>query len=96
MPGSRTRKKNWKFEEGDVTERGYWKEYQQAYEDVVNETAADNAPWYVIPADDKKNLRLLVGRVLIDELKKLPIKEPEPDDKRFKALQKLIAVIREQ
>lgn len=88
--------KNWKFEEGDVKEREFWDEYQDAYETCVNETATKNAPWYVIPADDKKNMRLLVGRVIIDELKKLPIAEPKPDDDRFKELQKLIPIIRGQ
>ncbi len=89
-------KKNWKFDEGDVTERGFWDEYQQAYEDAINATATEHAPWYVIPADDKKNMRLLVGRILINEIKKLPISEPDPDKKRFDELQKLIAVIRGQ
>lgn len=88
--------KNWKFDEGDVKERGFWDDYQRAYEDAINETAANHAPWYVIPADDKKNMRLLVGRVLIDELKKLPIAEPDPDKQRFAELQKLIPVIRGQ
>ena len=88
--------KNWKFQEGDVDERNFWDDYQDAYETCINETASDKAPWYVIPADDKKNMRLLVGRVIIDELKKLPIADPEPDDKRFKALQKLIPIIRAQ
>ncbi|WP_080059588.1 PPK2 family polyphosphate kinase [Spirosoma aerolatum] len=88
--------KNWKFEEGDVKERDFWDDYQDAYETCINETATDKAPWYVIPADDKKNMRLLVGRIIIDELKKLPIENPEPDEKRFKELQKLIAVIKAQ
>lgn len=88
--------KNWKFEEGDVTEREFWDDYQNAYEEAINETATNNAPWYVIPADDKKNMRLLVGRIVIDELKKLPIADPKPDDERFKKLQKLIPVIRKQ
>lgn len=88
--------KNWKFDEGDVKERGYWDEYQQAYEEAINETATKHAPWFVIPADDKKNMRLLVGRIIIEELKKLPIKEPKPDKKRFEELQKLIPVIRGQ
>ncbi|MGF7216657.1 PPK2 family polyphosphate:nucleotide phosphotransferase [Spirosoma lacussanchae] len=88
--------KNWKFDEGDVKERGYWDEYQQAYEEAINETATQHAPWFVIPADDKKNMRLLVGRIIIEELKKLPIKEPKPDKKRFEELQKLIPVIRGQ
>ena len=88
--------KNWKFQEGDVTEREFWDDYQDAYEEAINETAASNAPWYVVPADDKKNMRLIVGRIVIDELKKLPIAEPEPDDARFKKLQKLIPVIKAQ
>ncbi|GAB3540177.1 PPK2 family polyphosphate kinase [Spirosoma fluminis] len=88
--------KNWKFDEGDVKERAFWDDYQKAYEDAINETATGKAPWYVIPADDKKNMRLLVGRILIEELEKLPIKEPEPDQERFNELQKLIPVIQAQ
>ncbi|WP_461108127.1 PPK2 family polyphosphate kinase [Spirosoma koreense] len=88
--------KNWKFEEGDVKERGFWDEYQDAYETCINETASDKCPWYVIPADDKKNMRLLVGRVIIDQLKNMPFADPEPDEKRFKELQKLISVIQNQ
>jgi len=88
--------KNWKFDEGDVKEREFWKDYQKAYEDTINETARKQAPWYVIPADDKKNMRLLVGRVLIEELKKLPLADVEPDQVRFDELQKLIDVIKNQ
>lgn len=88
--------KNWKFEEGDVKEREFWDAYQDAYETCINETATDKAPWYVIPADDKKNMRLLVGQIIIDELKKLPIQNPEPDEKRFEELQKLIPIIKAQ
>ena len=88
--------KNWKFDEGDVTERNFWHDYQQAYEDAINETATEHAPWYVIPADDKKNMRLLVGRILINELKKLPISKPKRNEERFDELQKLIEIIRTQ
>lgn len=88
--------KNWKFEEGDVKEREFWDDYQDAYQEAINETATDNVPWYVIPADDKENMRLLVGQVIIEQLKKLPIANPEPDEKRFKELQKLISVIQGQ
>ena len=88
--------KNWKFEEGDVKEREFWDDYQDAYEQCINATATDKAPWYIIPADDKKNMRLLVGRIIIDELKKLHISDPEPDEDRFKALQKLIPIIKAQ
>ncbi|WP_375443505.1 PPK2 family polyphosphate kinase [uncultured Fibrella sp.] len=82
--------KNWKFEEQDVEEREYWAEYQKAFEEAINETASKNSPWYVIPADDKKNMRLIVGRVLIEEMKKLNIGDVKPDEARFQALQKLI------
>lgn len=88
--------KNWKFEEGDVKEREFWDDYQDAYETCISETATSKAPWYVVPADDKKNMRLLVGRIIIEELKKLPIAEPESNDERFKVLQKLIPVIEAQ
>ena len=88
--------KNWKFEEGDVKEREFWDDYQDAYEACINETATDKAPWYVIPADDKKNMRLIVGRIIIEHLKDLPIKEPEADEDRFEQLQKLIPIIKAQ
>ncbi|MBO0950364.1 PPK2 family polyphosphate kinase [Fibrella forsythiae] len=82
--------KNWKFEEQDVAEREFWDDYQDAFEEAINETATKNSPWYVIPADDKKNMRLIVGRILIDEMEKLPISEAKPDEARFQELQKLI------
>lgn len=88
--------KNWKFEENDVKERDFWDDYQDAYETCINETATDKSPWYVVPADDKKNMRLIVGRIIIDELKKLPITDPKSDETRFNALQKLIPVIQGQ
>lgn len=88
--------KNWKFDEGDVKERDFWDDYQQAYEDAINETATEHSPWYVIPADDKKNMRLLVGKALIEELEKLPFKKEKPDKDRFQTLQALIPVIEKQ
>jgi polyphosphate kinase 2 (PPK2 family) len=88
--------KNWKFAESDVKEREFWDDYHDAYEECINETATDKAPWYVIPADDKKNMRLIVGRIIIEELKKLPIKKPETDADRFDELQKLIPIIQAQ
>lgn len=87
--------KNWKFEEGDLHEREFWDDYQEAFEKAINKTATDHAPWYVVPADDKKNMRLLVGRILIEELKKLPLKEIKPDPERFEALKKLIPKLKD-
>lgn len=88
--------KHWKFDEGDVKERGFWNEYMVAFEEAINETATANAPWYVIPADDKKNMRLMVSRIVLNELKKLPIHKPEVNEERSAALKKLIKVIKEQ
>ena len=88
--------KHWKFDEQDVKERGFWNQYMAAFEEAINETATANSPWYVVPADDKKNMRLMVSRIMIDELNKLPVAEPDVDEARAKELQKLISVIQEQ
>ena len=81
--------KNWKFARADVEERGYWKQYQQAYEACLEGTSTRRAPWYVVPADDKRNARLIVSRVIVDALKKLDIDYPPPDPKRRRELQSL-------
>lgn len=88
-----TPSKNWKFEEGDVKERGFWNDYMQAYEDCINNTATEHSPWYVIPADDKKNMRLIVSKIITERLKMLDISYPEMDEKReeeLKAFKKII------
>ena len=79
--------KNWKFGEADLAERGLWKDYMRAYEDCLQATSTDKAPWYVVPADDKKNARLIVSRVLLDTMKRLKMRYPEPDAARLKELQ---------
>ncbi|GAB3176560.1 PPK2 family polyphosphate kinase [Telluribacter humicola] len=92
----RTPLKNWKFEEGDVTEREQWDKYQQAYEDCINATGTEVAPWYVIPADDKKNMRLLVGKIIVEEMKKLDMSYPATDEEQRQKLQQLVNVIQAQ
>lgn len=72
-----TPSKNWKFEEGDVKERGFWKEYQHAYQDAIRETGTDDCPWYVVPADDKKNMRLIVSAAILHEMQRMKLKYPE-------------------
>lgn len=79
--------KNWKFSEGDVKERGFWDQYQRAYEEAINATATKNAPWFVIPADDKKTMRLTVARIIRDEMKALDMNYPEVTDQRRAELQ---------
>ena len=74
--------KNWKFSAGDLKERKLWDKYMDCYQDVINRTSTDNAPWYNIPADDKPTARLAVAQILYDTLKQYTdIKEPDLDDK---------------
>ncbi|MEO0894934.1 MAG: polyphosphate kinase 2 family protein [Bacteroidota bacterium] len=74
--------KNWKFSEHDVKERGYWDKYMLAYEDVINKTATPDSPWYAIPADDKKNMRLIVSAIILHHMQGLDMKYPEVDEAR--------------
>ncbi len=75
-------KHNWKFSPGDLKEREHWDEYQQYYEEAINKTSTDYAPWYVIPADDKEMARYIVAKIIWEEMQKhTDIKEPELDDK---------------
>lgn len=85
--------KNWKFDEQDVKERGFWNDYQQAYEDLINATSTHKCPWYIIPADDKKNMRLIVAKVIVSELKRLDMSYPEATAERHEHLKKLIGII---
>lgn len=75
-------KHHWKFSPGDLKEREHWKEYMQYYEEAINKTSTDYAPWYVIPADDKEMARYIVAKIIWEEMQKYTdIKEPELDDK---------------
>jgi PPK2 family polyphosphate:nucleotide phosphotransferase len=88
--------KNWKFEEQDVKLRDKWDEYMQAYEDCINKTATKKAPWFVIPADDKKNMRLTVAKIIVEELKKMDMSFPDIGPARTEELRKYIDVINKQ
>ena len=70
-------KKLWKISEGDFRERGFWKEYQSAYENCIKNTASETCPWYIVPGDDKKNARLIISQILVDRLKKMNLKYPK-------------------
>ncbi|WP_299148201.1 PPK2 family polyphosphate kinase [uncultured Dokdonia sp.] len=76
------KEKNWKFSAGDLKERKLWDTYQTYYEDAINRTSTDKAPWYVIPADNKPAARLAVASILLETLSQYEdIQEPELDDK---------------
>lgn len=71
------KEKNWKFSPGDLKERKLWNKYQFCYQELLNRTSKDHAPWFVIPADDKSTARLLVAETILETLKKYNFKEPE-------------------
>lgn len=79
--------KNWKFSAGDVKERAYWDDYQQAYEDAINETATPYAPWFVVPADDKKTMRLIVATAVLEALEGMDMNYPSLTPERLEELQ---------
>ena len=81
--------KNWKFSLSDIHERKCWKHYMEAYGDCLNATSTHHAPWYVVPADDKENARLIVSRIVLDALKGLKMAYPKPTEKRRLELQSI-------
>lgn len=71
-----TPSKNWKFNAGDVSERAHWNKYMAAYEHAIKATATEQSPWYVVPADDKKTMRLIVSAAILAELQRLDLHWP--------------------
>ena len=69
--------KNWKFSLDDVRERKFWKKYMRAYEECLSATSTNNSPWYVVPADDKQNARLIVSQIIVDTLDALKMSYPK-------------------
>ncbi|NCP65179.1 MAG: polyphosphate kinase 2 family protein [Paraglaciecola sp.] len=79
--------KNWKFSEADIKERQFWPQYMQAYQQAINATSSKAAPWYIIPADDKKNARLIMAQIVRASLTSLDMHYPQSDEKRVAELQ---------
>jgi PPK2 family polyphosphate:nucleotide phosphotransferase len=85
--------KNWKFSTSDIHERKYWKQYRKAYEDCLHATSSHHAPWYVVPADDKENARLIVSQIIVDAMRQLKMSYPRTTAKRsleLRAIKKLL------
>jgi PPK2 family polyphosphate:nucleotide phosphotransferase len=78
--------KNWKFSIADIEERKFWKQYMQAYEACLGATSTRTAPWYVVPADDKENARLIIAQIILDTFKTLDMRYPETGANRRKEL----------
>jgi len=81
--------KNWKFSQADVEERAFWKQYMHAYEECLSATSTRNAPWYIVPADDKRNTRLIVSQIIVDTLASLEMTYPKVNKKRRQELQQI-------
>jgi PPK2 family polyphosphate:nucleotide phosphotransferase len=79
--------KNWKFSAADITERKFWKQYMHAYEQCLGATSTHRSPWFIVPADDKQNARLIVSQVVLDALESLKMTYPESTASQRRALQ---------
>jgi PPK2 family polyphosphate:nucleotide phosphotransferase len=78
--------KNWKFSLADIQERNFWKDYMKAYEECLSATSTSDSPWYVVPADDKENARLVVSQVVLDTFESLKMSWPKVSAERRKEL----------
>ena len=81
--------KNWKLSPSDITEREYWDDYLSAYEKCIAATSTELSPWYIVPADDKEDARLIVSQVILDTLRNLKLDYPKTDAGRRAELLKL-------
>ena len=81
--------KNWKFGLADIEERKFWKQYMKAYEECLSATSTRDAPWYVVPADDKENARLIVSQIVLDTLEGLKMTYPKTSAERRRELQSI-------
>jgi len=79
--------KNWKFSLADIEERKFWKQYMTAYEDCLGATSTSDAPWHIVPADDKENARLIVSQIVCRTLERLKMSYPKTSaDRRAELL----------
>jgi len=78
--------KNWKFSQADIEERKFWDRYMKVYAECLSATSTEEAPWYVVPADDKENARLIVSKIVVDTLKALKMTYPRISAKRRREL----------
>jgi PPK2 family polyphosphate:nucleotide phosphotransferase len=78
--------KNWKLSLADIEERKFWDQYMRAYESCLAATSTDDAPWHIIPADDKRNAQIIVSEIILTALRKLKLRYPAPDASRRKEL----------
>jgi PPK2 family polyphosphate:nucleotide phosphotransferase len=81
--------KNWKFSAADARERGYWKDYMHAYEEMIENTSTEDSPWYVVPADNKSYARIVVASAIIEALASMKLEYPKVSDEKIAELQEI-------
>ena len=81
--------KNWKFSAADARERGYWKDYMNAYEEMIQNTSTEDSPWYVIPADNKSYARIAVASAIINALDSMNLEYPKVSDEKIAELKEI-------
>jgi len=79
--------KNWKLSMADIQERKFWKQYMRAYEECLGATSTRDAPWYVVPANDKENARLIISEVILETFRSLKLSYPKPSEQHRRELQ---------
>ena len=79
--------KNWKLSMADIQERKFWKQYMRAYEECLGATSTRDAPWYVVPADDKENARLIISEIILEMFRSLKLTYPKPSEQHRSELQ---------
>jgi hypothetical protein len=94
LGGGEEADKNWKFSAGDVAEREHWDAYQEAFEDALQATSAEHAPWYVIPADHKWLMRTAVASILVHHLEAMDPRFPEPSEEERAAIEEAVGKLR--
>jgi polyphosphate kinase 2 (PPK2 family) len=79
--------KNWKFSSADIEERKFWNDYQNAYEKCLSATSTKSSPWYIVPADDKENTRLIVSQIILDVMQGFEMEYPKiTEDRKLELL----------
>lgn len=81
--------KNWKFSTADLHERGFWPQYMAAYQDCLEATSTNNSPWYAVPADDKKNARLIVSQIIVNTFTEMDMEYPQVSAERRRELEEI-------
>ena len=89
-----TPEKNWKIDMADLRERDYWKDYIKAYEDCLSATSTEHSPWYIVPADNKGDTRLLISRIILETLQGLDMSYPQPTPQRQRELNAMKRMLR--